>query len=129
MLFSAYSCQSNQPGSTDEQIISMLKDFYTAYIIENAKMPTDYEKINSMKKNYCTANLLNKIEKEEFDYDPFLNAQDSNIEWLNTLTVKKDIKNDNLYKVSYKDTFSGTQVLIKLIVIKEKESYKINAIL
>ena len=129
MLFSTFSCQSNQPSSTDEQIISMLKDFYTGYITENAKMPTDFAKINLMKKKYCTANLLSKIEKEELDYDSFLNAQDSNTEWLKTLAVKKDTKENNLYQVSYKDTYNGTQVVIKLIVIKEKESYKIDAIL
>lgn len=129
MLFSTFNCQSNPPSSTDEQIISMLKEFYTAYITENAKMPADFTKINLIKKKYCTANLLSKIEKEELDYDPFLNAQDSNTEWLKTLTIKKDTKENNLFQVSYKDTYSGTQVIIKLIVIKEMESYKINAIL
>lgn len=92
-------------------------------------MPPDFEKINSIKKKYCTANLLRKIEKDELDYDPFLNAQDSNIEWIKTLSVKKDTKENNLYYVSYKDTYNGTQIVIKLIVLKEKESYKIDAIL
>lgn len=128
MLFSAFSCQSNPPSSTDEQI-SMLKEFYKGYITENAKMPIDFAKVNLMKKKYCTANLLSKIEKEELDYDPFLNAQDSNTEWLKTLSVKKDTNGSNLYQVSYKDTYSGKLVVIKLIVIKEKGSYKIDAIL
>lgn len=134
MLFSTFSCKSNQPQNnfSDEQILGMLKSFYTSYIIEDSKMPTNYEKLDSIKSKYCTANLLNKIEnqfkKQELDYDPFLNAQDCDIEWLKTLTIRKDTKKSNLYYVSYADNYNNTKITIRLIVVKEKECYKIDSV-
>jgi len=127
VLFSTLNCQSKQSGSTDKQVIIMLKDFYTSYITENAKMPPDFSKINSIKNKYCTSTFLHKLETDKLDYDPFLNAQDCDTEWLKTLLIKMDTEK-NLYQVSYKDISSGTQVVIKLIVKKENKVYKIDAI-
>ena len=128
MLLNIISCQSNQPHSTEEQKIGMLKEFYTSYITANEKIPLDFAKIDSVKKEYCTANLLSKIKKKKLDYDPFLKAQDSNIKWLKSLSVEKDSKEKNLYHVTYTDSFSGKKIIIDLIVIKKNESYKIDDI-
>lgn len=127
IIFSIISCKS-QSYSLDEQVLSMLKDFYTSYITESAKMPPSVSKVNSLKEKYCTAKLLQKIAREEFDYDPFLKAQDCNIEWLKTLAVKKDTTGSNQYCISYTDTYNNTQIVIKLVVAKEKDLYKIDSI-
>jgi hypothetical protein len=128
MLFITISCKS-QPNSSDEQVLSMLKSFYMSYITENAKMPPNVSKVNSLKEKYCTAKLLRRVEQEELDYDPFLKAQASNTEWLKTLVVKKDKIGNNQYSVSFTDPYNDSQIVIKLIVKIEKESYKIDSIL
>jgi len=80
----------------------MLKEFYTNYITEvsNGAEP---KKILSLQKKYCTVALLKKIPKliEQSDSDPFLKAQDSNTEFLKTLSLRKDLKKSNTYIVSY----------------------------
>lgn len=123
------SCGQAQDNSSDGKIISMLKEFYTSYITENSKMPPNMKNIDSMKRKYCTNSLLYKIKKQELDYDPFLNAQDSNTEWLKTLSITKDSNKTNLYIVSYIDSYSNNKISVKLIIVKEKDSFKINSIL
>jgi hypothetical protein len=71
---------------------------------------------------------LNKLKEDELDYDPFLKAQDSNTEWLKTLSIKKDLKESNHYQILYLDTYNNSQIKITVIVVKEKESYKIDSI-
>ena len=92
-------------------------------------MPPNDSIIELIKVKHCTANLINKINREEQDFDPFLNAQDCNIEWLKTLSYKNDERNKNLYYVSYYDNYNNVKIIIKLIVVKEKEFYKIDNIL
>lgn len=127
MLFNIVSCKGQpQIETSDEEIMKMIKDFYTNYITENVKMPPDGSKIFSLKKKYCTTYLLEKINNQELDYDPFLKAQDSNIEWLKTLIIKKDPSKKGFYEVSYTD--NTKQIVIKLTVIKQNESFKIDSI-
>ena len=45
MLFSGISCKSQSSNFNDKEIASMLKDFYTSYIIERSKMPENFMKI------------------------------------------------------------------------------------
>lgn len=128
VLVISLSCKGNQPQdkSSDEQVLSVLKSFYTSYIAENVKMPPNGPKIISIKEKYCTTSLLDKINSQELDYDPFLKAQDCNAEWLNTLTIKADSTKKGLYNVSYID--NNTQVTVKLVVVRDKESYKISSV-
>jgi len=127
MLLNTVNCNGQpQNKSSDEEIMSMIKSFYTGYITENVKMPPNGSKIFSLKKKYCTTYLINKINNQELDFDPFLKAQDSNIEWLKTLTVKKNVSKKGFYIVSYTD--NNKQIIIKLNVIKQNESFKIDSI-
>lgn len=124
---------------SEGQIINMLKKFYTSYITEYSKI-TGAEnttlivaKLDSIKKTYCTTKLLNKIEKEELDEDPFLKSQDFDIKWLKKLTFRKNSKRQNLYIVSYSfyDQYNhaNIQITINLIIVKLKGYYKIDAVL
>jgi len=130
MLFNTFNSKSNpmQDKFSDEQILSMLKSFYTSYIIEYSKEPDDFKKINSIKSKYCTTSLLQKIKKLKLDYDMFLQAHDIDSVMLKTLNIKKDSIRNNLYYVSYLDIFNNKTVTIKLIVVKQKELYKIDAV-
>lgn len=132
MLFNAFTCKGNQvqDNFSDEQILSMLKSFYTSYITENSKdFPMNFHNINSIKRKYCTSSLLHKIKKQGLDYDPFLNAQDCDIEWLKTLSIRKDSIRNNLYYVSFISLYNKSTITIKLFVVKQKEQYKIDSII
>lgn len=109
--------------------MEMLKQFYTEYIKEILKTEPSEKKLHSIRKQYCTAGLLSKIQSVELDYDPFLNAQDADEDWLKTLSISKDPqrKKDG-YIISLVDKDTQTKTTIKLLVVKEKERYKIDAI-
>ena len=131
ILLGMLNCKNTpaQNEYSEEQIVNMLKNFYTGYITENSKIPENKEKLDSIKNEYCTTKLLNYIQKQflerVIDYDPFLNAQMIDTRMLETLTIKKDSVKNNLYYVSY--TYGGLNT-IKLTVVKEKDCYKIDHI-
>lgn len=126
MFFNGF-CQG-QDSTTDRQVVKMLKAFYVSYITENSKMPVNIKSVVAIRKKYCTANFINKIEKQELDYDLILNAQDCDLEWLKTLSVTKDTKRSYTYVVSYIDNYSKKRNTINLVVVKEKEVFKVSLI-
>lgn len=137
-------CQSNTMNKkkgdvySEEQILITLKAFYSSYISQYSKIESEdnvkavFEKMYSIKKKYCTTSLLNKIEKEELDEDPFLKSQDFNLDWSKTLRFRKDSKKQNMYIVSYSyyDNYKRTNIhkIIKLTLIKQKGCYKIDSV-
>jgi len=131
-IFSNFSCQS-QAKASDDGAIKMLKEFYTSYITEGANIESNEEKLESIPKKYCTAKLLAKMKHEmeegEMDADPFINAQDFDIDWVKTLSISKDPQQADVYIVSYLDNYSKTRTNIKLHVVKEGAQYKIDAFL
>ena len=132
ILFFNCKLVSSQSNSSDEQMLTMLKTFYTNYITESSGS-SDEKKLDLIKRQYCTAELLKKIEQQlktgTLDYDPFVKAQDCDKEWLKTLTVKKDSAKNNLFLVTWLDNYSKKQVTIHLSIIKQMESYKIDSVL
>jgi hypothetical protein len=126
---SSQSIEHIQPSSTDKQIVIFLKEFYTNYINENSKMPRNEKNIDKIKRKYCTNNLINKINNEELDFDPFLNAQDCQEEFLKTLSINKGAGEFDTYVVSYMDDYSKTKITIELTVVIEKDGFKIDSIL
>ncbi|GAA3922825.1 hypothetical protein GCM10022209_15100 [Chitinophaga oryziterrae] len=98
----------------------MLKQFYTSYITQVASSEGTEKKLDIIKKRYCTAKLLNKIDKEELDSDPFIDAQDADIDWVRTLFVGKDAQKHDVYIVSYMDNYNKKRTVIKLQVINAK---------
>jgi len=122
-------------GSSDEkQIIGMLKSFYTEYMTTLSKddVRLSVKKIHSLQKTYCTQKLLKELPmlSEQIDADPFLQAQDSNIEYIKTLSILKSQKIFNQYIVSYIDIYSPNKikVIIYLTIVKEKNGFKIDSI-
>ena len=130
--FSNFSCQS-QAKASDDAAIKMLKEFYTSYITEGTKIESSEDKLESIQKKYCTAKMLTKMKHEmeegEMDSDPFINAQDFDIDWLKTLTITKDPQKADVYVVSYLNNYSKTKTHMKLRVVKEGAQYKIDAYL
>ncbi|MVT39401.1 DUF3828 domain-containing protein [Chitinophaga oryziterrae] len=118
IIFSV-TCKAQTKAAPDQNII-MLKQFYTSYITQVASSEGTEKKLDIIKKRYCTAKLLNKIDKEELDSDPFIDAQDADIDWVRTLFVGKDAQKHDVYIVSYMDNYNKKRTVIKLQVINAK---------
>lgn len=123
-----------QGDTTDTKTIIILQEFYKRYIPLAAAEPTkeNIKKLELAKKEYCTTELLKRIENQilnqEIDYDPFLKAQDSNVDWLATLYISKDSINPNRFIVTYIDGYDKRKVVIILDVSKQKEGLKIESV-
>lgn len=120
--------KQKENNSSDKQIIEMLKNFYKEYVTENDKMPVSDEKVELIKKKYCTSKLLKKMEAIEFDSDPFLDAQDMESTLLKTIKFTKD-KNSNTYKTCYLATFNNKTICVKLQIVKVNNTFKIDDII
>lgn len=136
LLMNISNCQNvtKQEEYSNVQIEDMLKKFYTLYITLNSHQSTRYrEKIDSIKGEYCTVKLLKYIDdqmrNERIGYDLFINGQMFVIESLKTLTIRKDSIKNNIYYVTYNWPYGDKELITtKLIIIKEKDSYKIDHI-
>ncbi|HVU95364.1 MAG TPA: DUF3828 domain-containing protein [Puia sp.] len=92
---------------SDEEVFAMLRGFYTKYIRTLNKYPTDERKLQPLLKANCDAKLLARLDDKKWsgslDYDPFLKAQDVELEWIRSLEVKR-VPNKDLYAVSFSET-------------------------
>lgn len=113
------TCKAQTKAAPDQNI-SMLKQFYTSYITQIANIEGTEKELDIIKKRYCTAKLLSKLDKEELDSDPFIQAQDADIDWVRTLLVAKDAQKHDVYTVSYMDNYYKKRMVIKLQVINAK---------
>lgn len=106
----------------------MLLNFYKAYI-PTFEM-TGIKQALKVQKQYSTAKLIawidKQTEKEELNYDPYVNAQDADQDWLKTIRIEKDAKTLNLYNVSFFDNFEKKRRFVRLFVTKEGNKYKIS---
>ncbi len=115
-------CAQAQSDNSEKKMLEMVKDFYTNYITYVDK--GELSKLNALQKKYCTPKLIKKIPElgDKIDQDPFLKAQDSNIKFLSSLTVKKDKNGKGHCIVSYDDE----KVVINLTVLFVDGNYKID---
>jgi hypothetical protein len=127
ILFISLSSKNvfSQENFDTKKITVMLKNFYTSYIHENTTFPVNQKKIDSIMKKYCTPNVFNQF-KGEIEYDPFLKSQMVDTLMLQTLVIEKDAEKNNLYHITY--TYGEAKTRINLLVIKEKQNYKIDLI-
>jgi hypothetical protein len=123
-ILGSATCQNSyiKDKLAQEEIIKILKSFYTHLAtIQNLN------KIDSIKRVTCTKNYFMEIENhDELDYEPLIKAQDFGFDCLKTLAIKKDLIRDNLYYVSYIESATKLKVIIKLIIIKKNEQYRID---
>ncbi|WP_395077651.1 DUF3828 domain-containing protein [Flavobacterium sp.] len=112
--------------TSSDTIVKNLKVFYVSYISENAKDLVDKNTLKELKNKYITKSLLDKLQNLELDYDPFVNAQDYNTEWLKNIEITKDKLKDNTYIIFIND--NGTKTTISLVIKKELNEYKIDDI-
>lgn len=128
--------KSAKQAHFDRTAIKMLKQFYHEYANADSRMAkaddvaSQIEELRAVKEKYCSAKLINWLDKEEIDVDPFLKSQDFNIEWLKTLKVEKEANYRNQFIVTYSffDHFrkQTVQRKISLVVVRLNGEYKID---
>ncbi|MBO7464570.1 MAG: hypothetical protein J6T56_01805 [Bacteroidales bacterium] len=109
--------------------ILFIRSFYSEYIYEtcteDGSIP-NMENVGKIEEKYCSKELLTKI--NGLDYDPFLKAQDCDVEWLNNLDIKADTKDENWFTVSYSytDYLNNKQnISIRLKIVPTDNHYQI----
>jgi hypothetical protein len=136
-LFACASPQQNNQRSTAAsssdsltQVINapiqFITGFYLGYITYQTNPKYTQNDVKKLLKNSCTSELLQKIEKEQPDNDPFLNAQDVDKNWLRNLAVKKISENE--FVVSYKLTNEERRVEIPVQVKQTTSGFRIASV-
>ena len=125
------------PKEETDEATKMILEFYDKYIRQKDKIPGSdlYEEekkcedeLIRIKKNYLSNKLIKKIKPtEDRDMDFILNAQDINLEWLDSLKVKK-ISSER-YNVYIFDFFLNRYDSVQLKVAKKKDKYIIDDII
>ncbi|MBL0019574.1 MAG: DUF3828 domain-containing protein [Bacteroidetes bacterium] len=123
-IFFFTACSSG----TDAQSMDSLKVFYQSYIRESSKVPEDHAKIESLKAKHCTAKFLVQIADAELDADPFLNAQDVEEKWAENLEITPESAAKDQYKVCYTASFDNSKHCVKVTMVDEGGSWKIDNI-
>ena len=138
VMFTANISCAQSPNE-DKQIISMLKEFYTAHTTVWESMlnlsPVEFNnKLDSLQEIYCTKRL--RIESKKYHklgFDLLSNNFITTIEKLkSTLKIVRDATKENIYVVSYVIEIGypskprEEEHFIHLVVIKENDSYKID---
>ena len=119
-----------QNNAANQQIVGMLESFYSEYItlVSDGVSPENDRQLDSLKRKYITAQCLARIKKQHLDYDPIIAAQDANSDCLSSLSVNRDSQKDNIYIVSWINSYDKSRTVIKLVVVKQKGLYKIDLI-
>ena len=122
------------PKEETDEATKMILEFYDKYIRLQDKMPCldkrefCEEELIRIKKRYLSSKLIKKIEPTEYrDMDFIVNAQDTNLKWLDSLKVKKiNSKRYNVYLFNFYDNRYDS---IQLKVAKKKDRYIIDDII
>ena len=119
---------------TDEAT-KMILEFYDKYIRQQDKMPCldnrefCEEELRKIEREFLSNKLIKKIKPitEYRDMDFIVNAQDTNLKWLDSLKVKKI--NSKRYNVYIFDFFLNRYDSVQLKVAKKKDKYIIDDII
>lgn len=100
--------------------IEFLENFYTNYISASCDLPEKIRILENLKKNSISEELIKKIDIAELDYDPFLDAQDCDNNWIKTLKVQSIQDKSNVYQVSYNHGTNKKKTILSLVNKNEK---------
>jgi hypothetical protein len=114
----------------EEQVKNMLTEFYTLYInVTCGKIPVNIEEMYSIVRKYTTNRTFMQWNNPEPGYDLFLDANYCETDWINTLSVRKDSIDNNVYVVSWNVNTEEKQKIVRLRILQTAEDYKIDEIL
>ena len=107
-----------------------IKNFYSAYISTQLKMPVDFRQADAIVDAACSKTLIEYLDTADLDYDPFLNAQDVFEAWQTHISI---VPHDSLplcYWVHLEDPQNSNASAIVLIRLRqEEENFKIDQLL
>jgi hypothetical protein len=120
------SCASSS-GQDNDAAVAVLGSFYKEYILETSKMPLDMPAIEALKAKHCSASLLAKLKTEELDADPFLNVQDVDAQWAESLEVKPADGGEKKYSVCWQLGNDGQHCVV--VQMKQEDGgWKLNQV-
>ena len=118
------------PKEETDEATKMILEFYDKYIRQKDKMPClDCEELRKIEREFLSNKLIKKIKPitEYRDMDFIVNAQDTNLKWLDSLKVKKI--NSKRYNVYLFDFYFNRYDSVQLKVAKKKDKYIIDDII
>jgi len=108
----------------------MILEFYDKYIRQQDKMPCGEfceEELREIEREFLSSKLIRKVNSDELSSDPIVKAQDTNLEWLDSIKVKKI--NSKRYNVYLFDFYFNRYDSVQLKVAKKKDKYIIDDII
>jgi hypothetical protein len=115
----AGGCKSKN-SKTAEQT---LREFYAQYITACDEMSDN----TAIKENFLTKELITKLAEADLEYDPFLNAQDCDKAWVETLEINPVSGQgmDGAYRICYD---GGDVICLTLFLVQREGKWQINDI-
>ena len=116
------------PKEETDEATKMILEFYDKYIRQQDKEFCE-EELRKIEREFLSNKLIKKIKPitEYRDMDFIVNAQDTNLKWLDSLKVKKI--NSKRYNVYIFDFFLNRYDSVQLKVAKKKDKYIIDDII
>ena len=121
------------PKEETDEATKMILEFYDKYIRQQDKMPCHgkgefcEEELRKIEREFLSSKLIRKVNSDELSADPIVKSQDSNLEWLDSIKVKKI--NSKRYNVYIFDFFLNRYDSVQLKVAKKKDKYIIDDII
>lgn len=112
-----------------EPKIEFVENFYKEYITGLSEMPMNFDRVDSIKRSFLTEELYEKLEEQQLDFDPFLNAQDFDDNILEKIAYNEHPEKIDVVKVSYIDGYTSSTISIFLEVVELANGYRISSIL
>ena len=134
IVCSCVRLSAKQNYSEEEKIILTLKKFYTEYIT-SWSMPSreSIEEGERILQKYVTQNLLDYLDSLTahgyLSSCPFIQAQDYDLSWIETMIIKKEPSGENIYSFSRWSGYYKRYITIKMTVVQENDSYKIDSLI
>lgn len=112
------------------EIHDRIREFYSSYILANAKDDVDQRRVDQLLLDYCTPAFIKHIKSlyssGELDADPIVAAQDFDENWVKTMAVTSIGK--RMYKVCYQNSYNSEQICMRVAVEREAGTWKIGDI-
>ena len=141
LCFLSFSWLVAQTKLPEDKVISTLKGFYAEYITlfdiplaafsDLSRTEVLHRRI--IEERYITQQLLTHLDSLRLNldlmHDPFIQAQDYWIGWLETMRIQKDTDGENRYSVFLWRSNEGRYIRIRMVMAEKDGAIKINELL
>ena len=125
MISLFFNCEVKSQNINQSEAIAYLNEFYNEYILNcDSPLPNNEFPITIQEK-YSTKSLIQKLNGARLDFDPYLNSQDCNKNWLKSMKITST-QISNVFEVSFVNTYQNQSIRIKLKLSTESDEIKIS---